>query len=210
MDKLLALIAEVDDEEDVVVQFRSVTWSDSSMSLRLVISMFDSPPENWHVQCQDVLAYQLSSEGSHWLELLKDHPLLWQFKHESGSAYFYRAPANVDAAVGALYEAHRKAVGMWIQFGEYLNNKADLAKLLSAGNGLLAEGPMPLLALYRETLKTHGLELDIRFAHPPRMWNGSEWRQLVLDNDAKALVLGTSYVIGSGWKAEQIDDVLRP
>jgi hypothetical protein len=210
MDELLALIAQADDEEDVVVQFRGAAWSDSSMSLRLAISVLDSPPHNWHVQCEGVLAYQLNGEGSRWLELLSDHPLLWEFKCESASAYFYRAPANADAAVGALYDAHRKAVGAWIRFGRYLNNEADLVKLLSAGNGLLAQAPMPLLALYKDTLRLHGLELDIRFAHPPRIWNGSEWQDLPLENATKALVLGTSYVIGDGWKAEKIDDALTP
>lgn len=203
MDKLLARIAEAGDEEDVIIRFIGVTWSGTCLQLQLSVTILDSSQEIWEVRCEDVLAYVLRNENACWLELTEDHPLLWEFKHESASAYFYRAPLNADAAVGALYEAHQNAVGSWIMFGQHLNSPPCLSKLLSAGNGLLAQGPVPLLTLYKETLHPVGVEVDIRFSRPPQTWDGTHWRQLARENNTKALLLGTSYVIGNGWAAEQ-------
>lgn len=211
MDKLLALIAEIGDEEDVLVRLKCAAWSGASLRLQLAVSELnsevDSEPGIWDVRCDDVLASVLSNEYAHWIELADDHPLLWDFKRESASAFFYKAPANPEAAVGALYEAHQKAVGPWISFGKHLNISPGLSKLLAAGNGLLASGPVPLLTLYKETLCSHGVDVDIRFAHPPKAWDGNHWRELEKENDTKALILGTSYVIGRGWAAQlRVDD----
>ncbi|MGA7631739.1 MAG: hypothetical protein WCB11_13300 [Terriglobales bacterium] len=62
---------------------------------------------------------------------------------------------------------------------------------------------MPLLILYKETLHPHRVQVDIRFSRPPQIWDGTHWRQLELENNTKALLLGTSYVIGTGWFADQ-------
>ena len=191
MDKLLALVAEAGDEEDVFIRFTHATWSGRSLQLQRAITVFDSAQESWEVRCEDVLAYALRGESASSLALTEDHPLLWEYKHESASAYFYRAPINADAAVGALYEAHQNAVGSWIRFGQHLNSLPGLSKLLAAGNGLLAQGPVPLLTLYKETLRPHGVEVDIRFSRPPQTWDGTHWRQLERENNTKALLLDT-------------------
>jgi len=203
MDKLLARIAEASDEEDVVIGLMGAIWSGKALQLHLAVTVLDSAREVWEVRCADVLAYVLRNESANWLELTDDHPLLWEFKQESASAYFYQAPFNADAAVGALYEAHQDAVGSWIRFGQHLNSPPGLSKLLAAGNGLLAQGPVPLLTLYKETLLPLGVEVHIRFSRPPQAWDGTHWRQLARENNTKALVLGMSYVIGDGWAAEQ-------
>jgi hypothetical protein len=202
MEKLLALIAEASDEEDVILRFAGATWSGTSLELQLAVSVLEADPGIWEVRCEHVLASLLCNESARWLELLDDHPLLWEFKHESAQAFFYGAPDSTDAAVGALYDAHQNAVGSWIRFGQYLNTSLGISKLLSAGNGLLAEGPVQLLTSYKDALRPHGVEVDIRFAHPPRSWDGTHWRHLDRKN-TKALILGTCYVIGKGFAAEQ-------
>jgi hypothetical protein len=205
MDKLLALIAEIgaNDEEDVVIRLLCATWSDASLKLRLAVSIDYSEQRIWEVRCEDVLTYNLDDQGAFSLELTDDHPLLWEHKQPSASAFFKGVPVNADASVGALYQAHEKAVGSWIRFGKHLNNSHGLSWLLSGGHGLLARGPVPLLNVYKETLHLHGVEVDIRFASPPQMWDGTHFRQLQ-DANAKVLLLSTSYVIGSGWGAQQI------
>ena len=202
MEKLLALIAEANDEEDVTIRFAGATWSAASLQLELAVSLSDSVPAIWEVRCQDVLASALCDMDANWLELLDDRPLLWEYKCESAKAFFYRAPVSADAAVGALYEAHQNAVGPWISFGRYLNRAPSLSKLLAAGNGLLAGGPVPLLNTYKETLCPHGVKPDLRFTHPPRAWDGTQWRQLERQG-TKALILSDSYVVGNGFAARQ-------
>jgi hypothetical protein len=54
MDRLLARIAEADEEDDVVVRFINATWSDRSLRLQLAVTIFDSPQEIWEVRCEDV------------------------------------------------------------------------------------------------------------------------------------------------------------
>ena len=203
MDRLLALVAEAGETENVVIELTNASWSGSSLQLQLTVTVFDSTHETWEIRCGDVLAYVLRHESVNWLELTEDHPLLWEFKHESAAACFCRAPVNADAAVVALYEAHLNAVGSWITFGQYLNTEPGLSRLLAAGNGVLAQGPVPLLTLYKETLRPLGVEVDIRFSRPPHKWDGTRWRRLDRNNDTKALLLGTSYVIGNKWIAEQ-------
>ena len=203
MDKLLTLVAEAGDTENVDIQLTNASWSSSSLQLQLTVTVFDSVHESWEIRCGDVLAYVLRNDGANGLELTGDHPLLWEFKHESASAYFDRTPVNADAAVVALYEAHQNAVGSWIRFGQHLNGAPGLSSLLAARNGLLAQGPVPLLTLYKETLRPHGVEVDIRFSRPPQRWDGTRWRRLDQDKNTKALLLGTSYVIGNRWIAEQ-------
>ncbi|MGA7631740.1 MAG: hypothetical protein WCB11_13305 [Terriglobales bacterium] len=89
MDKLLARIAEAGDEEDIVIRLTDATWSGTSLQLHVAVNVLDSAQEIWEVRCEDVLGYVLRNESAHWLELTDDHPLLWGFKHESASAYFY-------------------------------------------------------------------------------------------------------------------------
>ena len=145
----------------------------------------------------------LCSEGANWLELVDDHPLLWEFKHESASAFFYGTPVNADAAVGALYEAHQNAVGTWIRFGKYLKQPTRAFQVAGRRQRFAGQGPVPLLTLYKETLRPLGVDVDVRF---PRLHKlgmelvGGNWS----GKDTKALLMGTSYVIGNGWSAEQI------
>ncbi len=202
MEKLLALVAELNDEEDIVIRFKAATWLGRSLRVQLDVTVIDSTSGIWEVRCEDVLGSLLLDESAHLLELTEDHPLLWEFKHETASAFFYAPPANADAAVGALYQAHENGVGPWIKFDQFLNNSISLSKLLAAGNGLLASGPMPLMNLYKETLRPHGVEVDIRFPRPPKIWDGIHWRQLELQNKTKVLLLGSSYVIGNEWDAQ--------
>src|SRR5215470_9986178 len=113
MDKLLAFVAEADEEESLIVRFTNAMWSGRALQLQLAIKVFDSAPKIWEVRCEDVLAYMLCRENAFSLELTQDHPLLWEYEHERSSAYFHGAPISPDAAVGALYEAHQNAVGSW-------------------------------------------------------------------------------------------------
>src|SRR4029078_11547156 len=110
MDKLRALVAEAGDEEDVIIRFTQATWSGRSLRLQLAITVVNSVEESWEARCEDVLAYALYGDSASSVELIEDHALLWEYKHESASAYFYRAPLNAYAAVGALYEAHQNVV----------------------------------------------------------------------------------------------------
>src|ERR1700689_1035954 len=110
MDKFLALFAGTDDQGDILVTLRSATWSGRSLDLLLAVSTLESDsdsPAIWKVSGKHVLANALYDGAAYPLELRDDHPLLWDFKHEIASAFFYGVPTDAASAVGALYEAHQ-------------------------------------------------------------------------------------------------------
>ena len=204
MEELLNLIAGVDEEEDLLVKVTETTWSGPSLQLTVEISVADGPKlGTWLIRCKNTLKSILSNEGGFSLDLLKNHPLLWEFTYPSAPAFFSGIPANSAACVGALYETHSKAVGAWISFGSQFNNNLPISQLLSTGNGLLAQGPVPLLSLYKEALLVHGVEVNIVNEYGPKFWNGTSWESLV-GEEVKVLLLGASYVIGIGWTGEQV------
>jgi hypothetical protein len=205
MDKLLALISEIgqDDDYDTVVRFGSAARSGSGLELRLEVSTFnlEASTRNLEVRCEDVLAYAIRDEAASSLALTSDHPLLWRFTHDSASAFFYGTPPDTYAAMGALYEAHRNAVGDWFSLETHLNDGIELRKLLSGGNGLLAEGPLPLLTVYKDVLSRYGVEVEIRGPYPPGGTMSPPSVQSRLRSETKALLIGDSYIIGVGWTA---------
>jgi hypothetical protein len=204
MEDLLNLIAGVDEEEDLFVKITETSWLGPSLRLTVEISVVDGPKlGTWLVRCGSTLKCILSNEGGASLDLLQNHPLLWDFTHPSASAFFSGVPANSAACVGALYETHLRAVGNWISFGPQFNKNLPLSHLLSTGNGLLARGPVSLLSFYKEALLTHGVEVNIVSEYGPKFWDGTKWKSLV-GEDIKILLLGSSYVIGIGWAGEQV------
>jgi hypothetical protein len=186
-------------DDDNCIRLIYAAWSGEALELKLEISTFESGPTIWSIRCDKVLAYTLKYAPATSLELVADHPLLWGFKHDSASAFFYGAPANPLAALGALYGAHRRCVGDWFSLDEHLNGSVETAELLAAGHGLLAEGPLPLLAVYKDALSAYGVDVEIRFPYPP----GGRLGQLELlekfRNETKTLLIGESYVTGIGW-----------
>jgi hypothetical protein len=69
MDRLLALVAEAGETENVVIRLTNATWSGSSLQLQLTVTVFDSVHESWEIRCGDVLAYLLRNDGANRLEL---------------------------------------------------------------------------------------------------------------------------------------------
>ena len=203
MNELLADIERIDDaEEDVLIHFQTCAWTGTSLTLCLEVTVSGSEPKNWKVSCGRVLAHNLCYGTALFLTVTDNHPLLWQFQEESASAYFSGVPSHVQAAVGALYEAHVNAVGLWIPFSSHLN-ALPLSKLLATGNGLLARGPVGLLQLYRDTLEPFGTRINICSPYQPQIREGDHW--LTLDpHGVKVLLIGSSYVIGSEWTAYKV------
>ena len=65
MDKLLALISEIDDD-DTVIRLGSVTASGSGLELRLEVSTFnlETNTRNLEIRCEDVQEYAIKNEAA--------------------------------------------------------------------------------------------------------------------------------------------------
>jgi hypothetical protein len=141
--------------------------------------------------------FRISDDIAQNIDVTSDHPLLWTVAADSVAAYFNGAPADSIAAVGALYEAHHGAAGNWIPFSRFFN-PLPLSKLLAAGNGKLAEGPAPLLEIYRGVLGTFGVDVQLKFPRRPSRWMGATWVEF---GPQKVLLMDESYVIATDFKS---------
>jgi len=201
MEELLASTAGIDDE-DLLIQITHATWSDISLQMQIVVSVNGTKEDTWILSCKNVLAQSLIREGMFSLQLVDDHPILWEFRQVNASAFFRGIPSNRDACVGALYAAHRRTVGFWINFGSQLNNSSRISELLETGDGLLAIGPIALLNAYREALAPYGVDVSIVGEHRAHYWDGNVRKRLT-DENVMALLLGSSYLVGIGFTAEK-------
>lgn len=203
MEELLSVTAGVDEEEDLLVKIVEAAWLGTSFELRVEISVEDCAELGaWSIRCEYLLVHTLSGQSGSSLELVDDHPLLWEFKYPNASAFFDGVPTNSEACIGALYKAHERATGSWLRFGAHLNSSAHLSEVLGTGNGLLARGPVPLLQIYKDALLPHGVDVSIVGEHHPKFFDGVT-RQSTEGKDVKALLLGSSCVVGIDWTAER-------
>jgi hypothetical protein len=206
MDKLLALISEVgeDDDDDIVIRIGRVTANGQGLELHLELSTFDLGKKirKFEIRCEEVLDYAIRNKVASSIILTSNHPLLWRFTYDTASAFFYGIPPDAYAATGALYEAHRNAVDDWFGLETQLNGGLKLSQLLSAGNGLLAEGPIPLLTAYKDVLSQYEIDVEIVSPYPPGGRMSPPEVQDRLRNETKALIIGDSYIAGIGWTAQ--------
>ncbi|MBB5060813.1 hypothetical protein HDF16_005549 [Granulicella aggregans] len=205
MDSLLDLIAEIGDadDDDTVIRIGTVTTIGKGLELHLELSTFDlgENTRKIEVRCEEVLDYAVRNEVASSIILTSNHPLLWRFTYDTASAFFKGTPPDVYAATGALYEAHRHATDDWFGLETQLNGGLKLSQLLSAGNGLLARGPIPLLTAYKDVLSQYSVEVEIVGPYPPGGMMSSAEVQNRLRKESKALIVGDSYVAGIGWTA---------
>src|SRR5262249_32652980 len=98
-------------------------------------------PERWAVTCDNVDDSRLLTASCSELRLADDHVLLERYIAPNASLSFRGRPSSIPDAVGALAEAHWRHAGDWISFATFLNPQVEVAELLAAGTGILAEGP---------------------------------------------------------------------
>ena len=189
------------DEEDTFIQLVEAQWVDDVLKLRILARPdFDTPSQEWTVECLEVASFKLNHSVAQSLSLLEDHVLLWPFKEDTADAFFYGKPDSPAAAVGQLYEAHLAIAKGWIPFEHYFNRSMSLSTLLSAGDGKLATGPVRLLEVYKDVLSVHQTTVEIRFSHGPKRWDGTNWVAISSDQ-LRVLLLDETYVVANGFRA---------
>lgn len=197
MDELLAAINSIDDEEeDLLINFESIVLNENSLKARLSVGLAGDQPKRWDVKCGQVHSYNLRHGYAAFLDLVDEHPLLWEFKHVNASAYFLGVPTDIRAALHALQAAHEKVCDSWIPFRRFFHAPVPLPDLLAAGSGLLARGPAEVLELYRSTLSQFGTAVNICSSDTPRGDTAG----------VKVLFVGSSYIVGSQWSAHKVQD----
>lgn len=186
-----------DEEADFVIH--AAARIGDGLQLEIEITEFDENTRTLRAECDQLLEYVINDAFGSSLELSEKHPLLWEYQHDSASAYFTGVPSNSLAAVGAIVDAHWAAVNDWFSVTRYLNKSTTLKSLLESGDGLLAQGPLPLLEIYRLALKEHGTEVQIVSPYPSGGRLSDPETRTRRITESRVLLMGSSYAIGIGW-----------
>ena len=178
------------------VQLLYAAWSGGGCELGLRLQRGGmAPRERWTITCATVFGHRLSSTPCSALRVVDDHVLLAPYLAPLARLGFCGRPSSVTDAVGALAEAHWRVAGDWVPFDAFLNPQVEIAELLAAGTGVVAEGPRPILEAYQVALRRHGIETSVS---PDDFTRRRPLNRATL----RALLLTPSYVIGTGFEAQ--------
>jgi hypothetical protein len=191
----------------------SMTWLEAWRDNRSVIVRIGVDPrldevshQVWDVGSRSVRAFSLMDfEFTAWT-LSDDHALLWEYQEPFSQLNFLGPASSHEDVLCSLHERHRAVAGHWIPFERYING-CFLAKRLSGGSGLLADGPDRLMREYAAVLS----ESDLRpyFPYPPRParhWDPQRRRWVDEQERLSALVLGaSSYIVGTDFFANRVE-----
>jgi hypothetical protein len=190
----------------------SMTWLDTlregrSLVLRLAVDtgLNDRANQIWEVGCQHTRGFSLLEfELTDWT-LTDDHVLLWDHQEPFSQLNFIGPHRRHGDVLWKLYERHRSVAWPWIPFERYLNPSV-LESGLSAGSGVLADGPHRLLREYAAVLSDS--DLEPYFPYPPRpahRWD-EDLRCWVDENEKLSVLIlgGSSYIVGTDFFASRV------
>ena len=157
----------------------------------------------WTISCEGAVAYRFQSEIAYGIEVMTEDPVLWSYQHTEALLYCSGVDANEgDTIVGALYRAYREAIGEAISGADFWRG-LNAMNSLPYGSGLVANGPIPLLNVYLNTLEEMGIKASIVGDSPPKLWDGDRW--IPVPSEVKLLVCGESHVIARAFSAERVE-----
>jgi hypothetical protein len=125
------------------------------------------------------------------IEISDRHPLLVQYDAPQRSLYFTGTPLRTRSVAEEIDRAIRADSSSWRGLKEYAGSNEAVQRLLGAGHGMLMGAPEPVCAVAARVLEASGVRCSIvgRGHTRPGM---------------RALVLGRSYVVASGFAFEQL------
>ena len=204
LQQLLDLLARLDLEHEDWLALESVTWSGNDLTLHLAVHEAERPAQRWRVRCGSVRSSRISNDGGVdrlWVET--EHPLLLPHTEPTAELYISSRPADPDAVVGQLVEAHRAAVGGWFDCLHFFNTGPhhSLRRMLDGGYGMIAKGPRSLIERYGDVLRRAGVKISSPPPRPATWWDGE--RFVAETKPMYAVVLGQSFVVSPAVTAEK-------
>jgi len=142
-----------------LIHLAAATREATVLRLQMTLTFANiEPAQHWEIVCHHPVEHRIVYCVVDAVQLERDHPLLLPYHLPYERLNFYGTVKNLDALIGALYQAHVQQVGDWISLRRFLNRGLPLRALLATGNGVFAEGPVSLLQVYSAVLTTYGLE----------------------------------------------------
>jgi len=161
------------------------------------------PLNNYIVRVLGVTEHRIVSMGVtvQNIRLLDDHPLLYQYNTTPVALFVRGKPADINAVVLDVTQAHSEVFGFWRRFPEYMNIEKPMFTLFEEGGGLLGQMPKPLADKLVTVLEKHGLETKVVEGQNPTEKNSNP---MVDAQKIKVLFIGASYFISYAFSIEEL------
>ncbi|MEQ1906128.1 MAG: hypothetical protein ABL888_18225 [Pirellulaceae bacterium] len=192
--QLFELTDTIEFEEDGWLTITSANWEGSNLILSIQVRVPGTFEKQFHIVCHQSRSHRIIALANDSLVLLSsDHVVLYPHNQKQGDLYFNGRPSDPLSLLGALVESHRAAVGTWFSVDHFLYLPGQPADILRGGYGLLAKGPVQLLATYANVLDSYGIKHSLVDSHDPIRWNGEQ--RTTETEELHALVIGDSFVV---------------
>lgn len=161
------------------------------------------PVRSYIVRVLGVLEHRIQNLGTTVdnVQLLDDHPLLYEYTTPPTAVFFRGSVNNPDALLMDIAQAHSSTFQGWRHFPQYLNVEQPLASLLSSGGGLLGQMPKPLAERVLKVLEHHKLETKTAQGTP---YVGLHDNPALLQTPLKLLIIGSSYFVSYGFSFQEM------
>lgn len=133
------------------------------------------------------------------LQLVEDHPLLYQYNTTPAGLFFRGQAADPNALLVDFLQAYAGVFGPWRQVPSYLNVSKPLLSILSSSGDVVGEMPKPLAEALAKTFEKHNLEAKIIEGQSPLEADEHGRSQLM-----KALILEDSYIVAMDFTVDEL------
>ena len=200
LNELINLTHSIEFEEYGALDLRGVSRVELNalrLSLNLNTGRETDADQIWEVDCIDVQEHQISLGHYERFSLYNDHVLLWPYNSPTAFLSFYGEAEDPLAVVRALMNSHFDLTENLVPFEQYMNGHP--LEMIAGRYGLLAEGPMPLIEVYKTVLDSFGIGAQIaKYRHDFNIGNDEfsgapKLEVLVLRNERSCYVVASTF-----------------
>ncbi len=202
-----SLIAEIDTDEfedNGWLLLVNASWNDDVLELLFDVrnGIEGSNSNSWLIKATSVHEYKIFKAHDCGLNYHKEeHVIIQKYSDPEANLFFNGKTKSPECVAGALYEAHVECVQDWIEFDKHINTEQKLSKLIQAGVGKLACGPIFLLQEYIKVLDRFGVNSNLADITPPKRWSGTSWVEYV--SIPEMIHFGGSYIVADSFYASK-------
>ncbi len=148
----------------------------------------------------------ISFEYSDFIDIVTEHPLLWEFTGTQCSLYYTGWCNDAPKLFFDLYMAHKQIFGNTQCFNVPFNIEKTYPRLSAYSNGLLTNGPKRLMEVYAGCLRNNGLDYTLIGERPAKYWDGKQY--IVEEEGFKVLFIGDTFLVAKDFVFKQQTDVI--
>lgn len=172
------------------------------LHLRLRVEV-DGVRTPWQVRCQSVREHRLQfGVLCDPFDLREDHTLLSNIAEDHVSLFVARPAKDPAATMLALFNTHSPLFNRWCSPLRYFNSGVSPCEILSSF-GMLACGPKSVIKEYAAVLTAHSVRWSVARAIDSSYYRNHDEVWTNGHHELRILTLGDSYVIATGFEAEE-------